>query len=159
MQIRIAGLVPESYVDGRGIRFAVFMQGCLRHCTGCHNPNTHALDGGKIFDTADIIAQFVQNKLLTGITLTGGEPFLQQPAVMELADAAKCAGLDVWCYTGYTFDEVKSSPLINFIDVLVDGAFDISRRDLNLPFRGSTNQRLINVPASLANKKIVEFKL
>ena len=159
MQIRIAGLVPESYVDGCGIRFAVFMQGCLRHCAGCHNPNTHALDGGKIFDTADIIAQFVSNKLLSGITLSGGEPFLQQPAAIELADAAYCAGLDVWCYTGHTFDDVKTSPLINFVDVLVDGAFDISRRDLNLPFRGSTNQRLIDVPASLASNKIVEFEL
>lgn len=159
MQIRIAGLVPESFVDGDGIRFAVFMQGCLRNCDGCQNPETHALDGGKIFDTADIIAKFRTNKLLNGITLTGGEPLLQIDAANELAVAAKNFGLNVWLYTGYTFEEIwsdtYSTRLLANVDVVVDGAFVESLRDLNLQFRGSSNQRIIDVKKSVAQKKIV----
>lgn len=159
MQIRIAGLVPESFVDGDGIRFAVFMQGCLRNCDGCQNPETHALDGGKIFDTADIIAKFRTNKLLNGITLTGGEPLLQIDAANELATAAKNFGLNVWLYTGFTFEELwsdtYSTRLLANVDVIVDGAFVESLRDLNLQFRGSSNQRIIDVKKSVAQKKIV----
>ena len=157
MQIRIAGLVAESFVDGDGIRFAIFMQGCLRHCEGCHNPETHAPDGGKIFDTADIIAKFRANKLLDGITLTGGEPLLQIDAANELARAAKNFGLNVWCYTGYKFEELppNSESLLENVDVLVDGAFVENLRDLNLQFRGSSNQRIIDVKKSVAQKKIV----
>lgn len=147
MQIRIAGLVPESYVDGRGIRFAIFMQGCLRNCPGCHNPATHALDGGRLMDTEDIIYQFIRNPLLDGITLTGGEPFLQIDAANELAKAAKSLGLNVWCYTGYALEDLppEAAALLDNIDVLVDGAFIESQRDLDLEFRGSRNQRIINL--------------
>lgn len=157
MLIRIAGLVPESYVDGNGIRFAVFFQGCLRHCPACHNPHTHDLNGGKLFDTADIISLFKRSSLLDGITLTGGEPLLQIPPAIELAQAAKRRGLSVWLYTGYRFEDLPAdaNPLIKLVDVLVDGAFDINQRDLDLPFRGSRNQRLINVPESLRQGKIV----
>ena len=159
MQIRIAGLVPESFVDGDGIRFAVFMQGCLRNCDGCQNPDTHALDGGKIFDTADIIAKFRTNKLLNGITLTGGEPLLQIDAANELATAAKNFGLNVWLYTGFTFEELwsdtYSTRLLANVDVVVDGAFVESLRDLDLQFRGSSNQRIIDIKKSRAENKIV----
>lgn len=147
LQIRIAGLVPESFVDGEGIRFAVFMQGCLRNCPGCHNPNTHALDGGRLMDTEDIIYQFIRNPLLNGITLTGGEPFLQVDAANELANAAKNLGFSVWCYTGYTLETLppNAAPLLDNIDVLVDGAYIERQRDLDLPFRGSRNQRIIHL--------------
>lgn len=147
MDIRIAGIVPESIVDGDGIRYAIFMQGCKLHCEGCHNPATHALDGGKIIDTAEIIAAIKRNPLLAGITLTGGEPLLQIPAATEIAKTAKNLGLNVWCYTGFKFEEIPSDAweLLNFVDVLVDGPFILAQRDLELDFRGSRNQRIINL--------------
>lgn len=157
MLIRIAGLVSESFVDGDGIRFAIFMQGCERNCAGCHNPETHALDGGRLMDTDEIIAAIKKNPLLNGITLTGGEPLLQIDAANELARAAKNLGLSVWCYTGFTFEDLPldAAPLIKNIDVLIDGAFVESLRDLNLQFRGSRNQRIIDVKKSRAQNKIV----
>ena len=145
MKIRIAGIVPESYVDGEGIRFAIFMQGCLRNCAGCHNPETHALDGGKILDTSEIIAEIKKNPLLTGITLTGGEPLLQIAPAAEIAKAAKNLGLDVWLYTGYKFEEIPTDAdeLLKFVDVVVDGEYIEELRNLELDFRGSENQRII----------------
>ena len=147
MQIRIAGLVPESFVDGDGIRFAIFMQGCERNCAGCHNPETHALDGGRLIDTREIISAIRRNSLLDGLTLTGGEPLLQVEAATELARAVKNLGLNVWCYTGYTFEEIPpdAQELLKYIDVLVDGEFILALRDLELDFRGSRNQRIINL--------------
>ena len=157
MQIRIAGLVPESFVDGDGIRFAIFMQGCNRHCEGCHNPETHALDGGRLVDTNEIISAIKKNPLLDGITLTGGEPFLQIDAANELARAAKNFGLNVWCYTGFNFEDLppEAAPLLENIDVLIDGAFIESLRDLELQFRGSSNQRIIDIKKTREQKKIV----
>lgn len=156
MLIRIAGLVPESFVDGDGIRFAIFMQGCLRNCEGCHNPETHALDGGRLMDTAEIISAIKKNPLLDGITLTGGEPFLQVDAANELARAAKNLGLSVWCYTGFNFEELPPEvELLKNIDVLIDGEFIESLRDLELQFRGSHNQRIIDLKKTRAQNKIV----
>ena len=157
MQIRIAGLVPESYVDGDGIRYAVFMQGCLRGCPGCHNHATHDLRGGRLIDTDEIVSAIKKNPLLDGITLTGGEPLLQVDAANELARAAKILGLSVWCYTGYTFEDLpaEAAPLLENVDVLIDGAFVESLRDLDLQFRGSRNQRIIDVNKSRVQNKIV----
>ena len=157
MLIRIAGLVPESFVDGDGIRFAIFMQGCLRNCEGCQNPETHALDGGRLIDTAEIISDIKKNPLLDGITLTGGEPLLQIDAANEIACAAKNFGLSVWCYTGFTFEELPpdAAPLIENVDVLIDGAFIESLRDLDLQFRGSRNQRIIDLKKTREQNKIV----
>lgn len=145
MKIRIAGIEPESYVDGEGIRFAIFMQGCLRNCRGCHNPETHALDGGKVIDTAEIVTAIKKNPLLTGITLSGGEPLLQIAPALELAKTAKNLGLNVWLYTGYKFEEIPSDAdeLLKFVDVVVDGEYIEELRDLELEFRGSKNQRII----------------
>lgn len=147
MEVRIAGVVPESSVDGEGLRFAVFMQGCLRKCKGCHNPATHALDGGKIVDTSELIDSIKRNSLLAGITLTGGEPILQLDAAVELAKATKNLGLNVWCYTGYRIEEIAESAaeLLRYVDVLVDGEYIEELRDEELVFRGSANQRIINV--------------
>lgn len=145
MKIRIAGIVPESYVDGEGIRFAIFMQGCLRNCKGCQNPETHDLNGGKIIDTSEIIDVIKKNPLLTGITLTGGEPLLQIAPALELAKEAKILNLNVWLYTGYKFEEIPedAQELLKFVDVIVDGEFVEELRDLTLDFRGSKNQRII----------------
>ena len=144
MKIRIAGIEKESVVDGEGIRYAVFMQGCLRKCKGCHNPSTHALDGGEIMDTSEIIEDIKKNPLMSGITLTGGEPLLQLDAAVELARETKKLGLNVWCYTGYKFEEIPQK-LLNVVDVVVDGAFVEELKDLTLNFRGSSNQRIIKL--------------
>ena len=147
MNIRIAGVVSESITDGEGIRFAIFMQGCMRNCKGCHNPQTHALDDGKVVDTGELIEQMKNNPLLSGITLTGGEPFLQITPATELAKAAKNLGLNVWCYTGYKFEDLppEADELLKFVDVLVDGEYIEELRDLELKFRGSKNQRIIEL--------------
>ena len=157
MQIRIAGLVPESYVDGDGIRFAIFMQGCRRNCAGCQNPETHDPNGGRLVDTNEIIAAIKKNPLLDGITLTGGEPLLQICAATELARAAKNFGLSVWCYTGYTFENLppEAEPLLENVDVLIDGEFIEGLRDLDLQFRGSRNQRVIDLKKTRARNELV----
>lgn len=148
MLVRIADIVPESYVDGADIRYAIFMQGCLHDCFECQNPETHNLHGGHLVDTEDIISQFKRNRLLNGITLTGGDPFYQEAAAAELAEAAQNVGLNVWCYTGFNYEDVADAYLLNFVDVLVDGKFILDQRDLTLAFRGSANQRIIDIPES-----------
>lgn len=160
MEVRLAGIVPESFVDGEGIRFAIFFQGCLRNCFNCHNPATHDLNGGKLFDTEKIISQIKKNPLLSGITLTGGEPFLQIPQALELARAAKNFGLNVWCYTGFEFEKIPSqaAELLKFIDVIVDGEYIDALRDLELQFRGSKNQRIIDVGKTLSAGKIFLYE-
>ena len=147
MEIRIAGIEPESIVDGEGLRYAIFLQGCNRHCKGCHNPTTHALKGGKLVDTSEIIVDFKRNHLLDGITLTGGEPLLQIDAATDLAKAAQDWGLNVWCYTGYKLEEIpeEANKLLKYVDVLVDGAYIEELRNLELEFRGSENQRIIKL--------------
>ena len=163
MNIRIAGIVNDSIVDGPGFRLTVFTQGCVHGCPGCHNPKTHDFKGGYDIDTDAIILQARENILLDGVTLSGGEPFCQSAACAEIAKGAKKLGLNVWCYTGYTYEELISGSaewmnLLNEIDVLVDGRFEIDKKTLNCRFRGSSNQRLIDVQASLKNGKVVLFE-
>ncbi len=163
MQMRIAGTINDSIVDGPGFRFTVFTQGCPHHCPGCHNPKTHDFEGGKLADTQEIIEKFRKNELLDGITLSGGEPLCQSEACRVLAQAAHESGLNVWCYTGYTFEELMEgfeahpewAALLQEVDVLVDGRFILAQRTLEARFRGSKNQRLIDVPASLAQGRAV----
>lgn len=149
MLIRIAGLVNDSIVDGPGIRLAVFTQGCPHNCDGCHNPETHDFGGGKIIDTAEIIKMMEENPLLDGITLTGGEPFCQTDACAELARAAHRLGRNVWAYSGWTYEQLVKGcyylRLLNEIDVLIDGPYIQKLRTLDLPWRGSRNQRLIRI--------------
>ena len=157
MEIRIAGTVEDSIVDGPGLRFVVFTQGCPHHCEGCHNPETHDFSGGRLTDTDLLYAQCMENPLCGGVTFSGGEPFCQPQALWELGSRLKAAGKHLMCYSGWTFEELLEKAqheeyvgkLLGILDVLVDGKFDISKRSLSLQFRGSTNQRLINVPASL----------
>ena len=161
MRIRIAGVTNDSIVDGPGFRLAVFTQGCPHHCPGCHNPETHDSQGGHDADTAEIIAVMQKNPLLAGVTLTGGEPMMQPQACLELARAAHAAGKNVWCYTGFTFEALlqEADPqrlaLLRETDVLVDGPFLLAQRSLDVRFRGSRNQRLIDVQKSLSLGKTV----
>jgi anaerobic ribonucleoside-triphosphate reductase activating protein len=149
MKIRISGVAQDSIVDGEGIRLAVFVQGCPHHCLGCHNPETHDFNGGRAVDTTEIIAMMDGNPLLDGVTLSGGEPFCQPEECKVIADAAHERGLNVWCYTGYTLGQIiygrdpSKRSLLKSIDVLVDGRYVEDARTLALPWRGSTNQRLI----------------
>lgn len=162
MKLRIAGTVNDSIVDGPGLRYAVFTQGCPHDCPGCHNPQTHDFSGGKDIDTSEILAQIRKNPLLDGLTLTGGEPFCQCTACIALVQGARAQGLNVWCYSGYTFEELINGKaewrlLLQNIDVLVDGPFLLEKRSLDCRFRGSSNQRLIDVPKSLMANRAIEW--
>lgn len=162
--LRIAGIVKESIVDGPGIRLTVFTQGCRHNCEGCHNPETHSFDGGNMMDIEDILKQLKKNPLLDGITLSGGEPFEQASACAELAFEARKMGLHVMTYTGYTFEYILKNEesrdgwkeLLNNTQILVDGRFEISKKSIELRFRGSSNQRIIDVEKSLKNNEVVE---
>ena len=157
MNMRIAGIVNDSIVDGPGLRLAIFAQGCPHHCPGCHNPESHDFAGGSDMDTEEIIARMDANPLLDGITLTGGEPFEQPDACRILADAAHARGLNVWAYSGYTFEQLCAVPekrrLLEACDVLVDGPFLLEERSLDLRFRGSKNQRVLKVSEMLAGSE------
>lgn len=161
MQIRLYGLVNDSIVDGPGFRLAVFTQGCPHNCEGCHNPESHAFDGGYMSDTDEIIKTMKENILLDGITLTGGDPFCQPEACCVLADAAHASGLNVWAYSGWTYDELlkngERSELLKKCDVLVDGPFILAQRTLEKRFMGSKNQRAIDVQASLKAGHVIEI--
>ncbi|MDR0814044.1 MAG: anaerobic ribonucleoside-triphosphate reductase activating protein [Oscillospiraceae bacterium] len=156
MDIQIAGIVQDSIVDGPGFRCAVFTQGCRHACPGCHNPQSWDESGGARRDTADVLREILENPLTDGITLTGGEPFLQAKACAELAAGAREAGLNVWIYSGFTWDELAelaktddaTARLLALTDVLVDGRFIESEKTLGIKFRGSRNQRLIDVKKS-----------
>ena len=159
MLIRIAGIVPESIVDGPGFRFTVFTQGCFHNCPGCHNPETHDPTSGRAVTVESLTDAMRNNPLLDGLTLSGGEPFLQADACALLAAEARGMGLNVWAYSGYTFEELAADPekrrLLTACDVLVDGPFQMSERTLEKRFRGSRNQRVIDVRASLERGTVV----
>lgn len=148
-KIRISGIVEESIVDGPGFRYVVFTQGCPHHCKGCHNPQTHPFEGGKLMDIDDIFKAFCENPLLAGITFSGGEPFCQPKPLYELAMKVKRLGKTVMTYSGYTFEELEESDnlwvkkLLLATDILVDGPYIDELRDLTLQFRGSSNQRVL----------------
>ena len=154
MDIQINGIMNDSIVDGPGLRLAVFVQGCPHHCPGCHNPETFDPRGGRRMRTEEIIQMLRDNPLLDGLTLSGGEPFEQPDACLVLAQAAKEMGLGVWIYSGYTYEALKKKDnaavqgLLALCDVLVDGPFVLAQRSLDLDFKGSANQRLIDLNAT-----------
>lgn len=154
MKIRLAGLVNDSIVDGTGFRLTVFVQGCPHNCPGCHNPQTHDVNGGYMGDTDDILETAKKNPLLEGLTFSGGEPFLQPEPLALLADEAHKAGYNIFCYTGYIYEELLKDKaayeLLKRVDYLIDGPFIEARKSLMLTFRGSDNQRIIDVKKSLA---------
>lgn len=165
--VRLAGLVPQSIVDGPGLRLAVFSQGCSHACPGCQNPHTHAMRGGREYEITGILADFDRNPLLAGITLSGGEPFARPGELWPLAEAVRLRGKDVWCYSGYTFEQILARAdrdddvrdLCAQIDVLVDGRFELRQRTLDLPYRGSANQRLVDMRRSLRAGRVVLHEL
>lgn len=152
MKIRIAGVVPESVVDGPGVRFVVFVQGCPHHCPGCHNPETHDFQGGELVEVSSLVDRMKLLPMVKGITLSGGEPFCQAAECAELAREVKALGQDVVVYSGYTYEQIKDmgahnsqiQALLSLTDILIDGPYLEEQRDLNLPFRGSANQRIIH---------------
>ena len=151
MKIRIAGIISESVTDGEGLRYVIFTQGCPHHCFGCHNPKTHSFAGGYEVDTDSLKKEIFENPLLAGVTFSGGEPFCQPKPLAELAKAVHSRGLNVWSYTGYTLEALRErndediNALLANLDVLVDGKFEMDLKDLTLPFRGSSNQRIIRL--------------
>lgn len=149
IELRIAGIVEESIVDGPGIRLVVFTQGCNHNCIGCHNPESHSFSGGKLIDIEEILDMIKENPLLDGITFSGGEPFEQAIGCSILAKKVKELGLNVIVYTGYTFEQILKNDqfkeLLLQTDTLIDGKFEIEEKSLMLKFRGSKNQRIIDV--------------
>lgn len=161
-QIRLAAyLQPDSIVDGEGIRTVIWTQGCPHHCLGCHNPKTHDFDGGVMVDLKEVYEIIDSLEGQDGITFSGGDPFVQPKECALIAKYAKTKGYNIWCYTGYTFEELlrlsKLKPeIMDFlkeIDVLVDGKFVLSKKDYTMKFAGSSNQRILDIPESLKQKK------
>lgn len=166
MEIRLAApLQSDSIVDGEGIRTVIWTQGCPHNCKGCHNPETHDFNGGVLVDIDKIKEELSSLEFQDGITLSGGDPFMQPEACLEIALHARNLGLNVWAYTGFTFDQLrvlsKSKPvimeLLKNIDVLVDGKFILEEKSFDVKYRGSKNQRIIDVPTSLEVGKVVEL--
>lgn len=163
MRLRIAGVEPESFVDGPGIRFSIFTQGCSHHCPGCHNPQTHDFNGGHDISLAELLTMIEENPLLDGVTLSGGDPMFQAAALVPLAREIKERGLNLVIFTGFTYERLMSMApekpelleLLSFADILVDGPFVMSKRCMDIKFRGSINQRLIDVQQSLTEGKVV----
>ena len=161
MEVRLArGLQKDSIVDGSGIRTVIWFQGCLHHCYMCHNPETWDLNGGIVFDLDDIKEEIKNLKYQSGITLSGGDPFFQAESATEIAKYAHECNLNVWCYTGFTYEELIEADddkknLLKNVDVLVDGRFENEKKSLACKFRGSTNQRIIDVPKSIEQGDIV----
>ena len=157
--LRVAGILNESIVDGPGIRAVVFFQGCPRHCEGCHNPSTLPFEGGTEYTPEDLAQDVIKRltPLHRGITLSGGDPLAQAGGVLEFLQAIKKLkpGLNVWCYTGYVYNEVKNLPVLKEINVLVDGPFIMAEKNIELRFRGSANQRVLDVPKSLEANEAV----
>lgn len=164
--MKIAGTVQDSIVDGPGFRFTLFTQGCPHKCPGCHNPQTHDFNGGEDVSTEEIIKKLLSNPLTDGITFSGGEPFEQASDCAVIAAAAREHGLNVWCYSGYTFEELLEKArvdsgvmeLLKLTDVLVDGKFILEEKSYNVPWRGSRNQRLIDVKKSLEQQSAVPLE-
>lgn len=187
VSLRLAGVVRESIVDGPGLRFAIFCQGCPHNCPKCHNQDTHDFSGGYDCNIQKIVNAIEENPLLSGVTFSGGEPSHQPVAFLEIAKKVKSRGLNIWMYSGYTLEELLSRAnstisdldnmnenssqtsekneeqvalkgLLSLIDVLVDGKFINELKDLTLPFRGSRNQRIIDMAATKRHNKIILYE-
>lgn len=162
--LRIAGIQQDSIVDGPGIRYVIFTQGCPHHCPGCHNPQTHDPEGGKEADVQEILAQIAGNPLASGVTFSGGEPFLQAEALVPVAEEVKKLGKHLMIYTGYLYGQLAASDepgvrrLLELADVLVDGPFVLEERDLTLTYRGSSNQRVIDLVKTRESGEIVLYR-
>jgi len=168
MKIKLAvdKIQKDSIVDGEGIRSVIWTQGCIHNCIGCHNPETHSFQDGISVDVELLKKKLDELEGQDGVTFSGGDPMEQSAPCAELAKHCKKIGLNVWCYTGYTYEElIKKSKHIKTIkdfleniDVLVDGKFILEEKSYDVKFRGSKNQRLIDVKKSLAENKTIEYQ-
>ncbi len=169
--IRVADIYKESIVDGEGYRMAIFLQGCNHHCKGCHNPQTWDFNGGTEMEISDIIDMY-NSDIMDGITLSGGDPFFQADKLQELFNYCEDKSVSLWAYTGFIFDEflkyINNEPcdnrindsminMLKYTEVVVDGPFILEQRTVEALYRGSTNQRLVDVKKSLAENRVVEY--
>ncbi len=153
--LKLSGIVEDSIVDGPGIRACIFCQGCPHHCPGCHNPETWPFEGGTEVEEETVVSIVASNPLCRGVTFSGGEPFAQAEGYAKLAKLLKAKGYEVASYSGYTFEQLlhgtpAQRELLENIDILIDGPFLLAEKSLEIAFRGSRNQRILNVPASLS---------
>lgn len=155
--MRVLDFVDGTTVDGPGFRTSIYFAGCQHACKGCHNPQSWDMDGGYEISIPQIMKRIRENDM--NVTFSGGDPLYQLPELIELAEQIKSEGRNIWCYTGFLFEQVINMPLgrklLRLTDVLVDGPFMEPLRDTSLLFRGSSNQRLIDVPATLRNGNVV----
>ena len=166
-KIKISGIVKESTVDGPGFRHVVFTQGCPHHCKGCHNPQTHSFDGGSYIDIDTILEDVKKNPLLRGVTISGGEPFMQAKKIAKLLSKIDRKKLSTIVYTGFLYEDLLNNAnenngymdLLKQADLLIDGKFEEDLMDENLLFRGSSNQRVIKCKESVesGNLQLHEF--
>lgn len=162
--LRIAGTVNDSIVDGPGIRYVIFTQGCPHHCPGCHNPQTHDFSGGQDANTEKILEEIFRNPILSGVTFSGGEPFCQAEGLVPIAEAVKEKGKHLMIYTGYLLEQLQKMEnasvrrLLELADVIVDGPFVMEEKNLTLSFRGSENQRVIDMVKTRAAGEVVLYR-
>lgn len=158
--LNLSDIITDSIVDGPGIRTTIFSQGCPHHCPGCHNPSTWSFEGGTPMEAKKILEIVQSNPLCKGVTFSGGEPFVQAEGFLELAVLLKERGYEVASYSGYTFEQLlhgtaAQQQLLKHIDILIDGPFLLAERSLSISFRGSRNQRILDVAKSLAKGQAV----
>ena len=164
--VRLSGIIYESLTNGPGMRRVLFAQGCKHDCKECFNPHTHDFEGGQVFQIKELVDDVNKNPLIKGVTFSGGDPLEQGESFAKIAKELKNLNKNIWCYTGYTFEYILENKnkragwneLLNNIDVIVDGKFDIDKKDEKLKYRGSSNQRIIDVQKSLKENKVIEFK-
>ena len=162
--LRIAGTVNDSIVDGPGIRYVIFTQGCPHHCEGCHNPETHDFEAGKPADINQILEEIFRNPMLSGVTFSGGEPFCQPEALLPIAEAVKEKNLHLMIFTGYLLEKLQEMKneavqrLLQLADIIVDGPFILAEKNLTLSFRGSENQRVIDMVKTRKSGEVVLYK-
>ena len=163
--MRIAGNIDESIVDGVGIRYVIFLQGCTIDCKGCQNKKAQDVNGGIEVRVEDVFNDINKHHLIDGVTFSGGEPFLQAQECTKLARMIRKERpeLNIWSYSGYTFEYLIKDPknieFLKLLDVLVDGPFVMNKKTLSIPFRGSSNQRLIDVKKTLEISKICTYNI
>lgn len=171
-KLQISGIVSDSIVDGPGIRYVIFVQGCPHHCPGCHNPDTHPFEGGETADTERILEEIRSNPLLSGITFSGGEPFCQPEALSALGKRIRGLGktmhksLNLMVYSGYTYEQLLElgekrpavGELLELADILVDGPYREAERNLSLLYRGSENQRVIDLKKTREHGTVVLYQ-
>lgn len=159
--VKILNIIQDSIVDGTGLRVTIFFAGCPHRCKGCHNPESWNIEYGADYSIEDIMVQIRRNKITKGVTLSGGDPFFQAKEITPLAKQIKKEGYNLWVYTGYMFEDILNDAnkmeLLSFVDVLVDGKFELDKKDLTLKWKGSENQRIIDVQKSLKTGQVVLY--